>query len=616
MTTGTAAPTPVLRTLAPALRRLDERLRDWRALPRDRSLSTLQQATIEGLSSDLQRQAATLEVDRPLLVIVLMGGTGVGKSTLLNALAGSAIAQASFTRPTTRDPVVYYHESIRPDRLDKTLQGCKLIAHDRAPLEQKIIVDTPDLDSNEVTHREKLKRLLPVADVVLYVGSQEKYHDRLGWELFLEQRRRRGFAFVLNKWDRCSPLGDAESTGLRPDEDLLRDLKEEGFDQPLLFRTCAQAWIDANGQPPQVPEGEQFAELMDWLERGLTRVEIEAIKARGVGQLLQQLEAALEAARPPDLSDAAVRTTKAWQKALDAEAQAMADILLVTIDPHQREIEQHFSLEGHRRFRGLMAGFLHLATKVRYLGATVRKYLPAPLRGDLAEAAASSAWDLASFSRSCTALASDRHLDARGRALPNALQVLADQHGFPIALLNNATESAAKIDWRGRFSTVLVEVLHEVESQWARPTGSRRGLQNVFIWVGDIVPLVVLLASCLIVLNDYFHLWSQDRLFSSLYEAILFPLVAVLLTLLILYLLIIFLLPIRWPAIRSTFHRRLTERLREELGSAYLPIPQEVADRLLAERRQLDELLADCREVRQWLRTQEQAAGIEALYGD
>ena len=38
---------------------------------------------------------------------------------------------------------------------------------------------------------------------------------------------------------------------------------------------------------------------------GLTRLEIEAIKARGVGQLLAQLEQALQSASPPDLTDAA-----------------------------------------------------------------------------------------------------------------------------------------------------------------------------------------------------------------------------------------------------------------------------------------------------------------------
>jgi hypothetical protein len=605
--------TPLLRTLSPALRGLERSLRGWLDAPHRYPLSTINRATLEGLAIDLRRQAEALDVDRPLLVIMLMGGTGVGKSTLLNALAGGSIAQASFTRPTTRDPVVYYHESIKPDRLDPALRHCRLAPHDRKNLEHKIIVDTPDLDSNDLANRDKLIRLLPVADIVLYVGSQEKYHDQLGWELFLEHRKRRAFAFVLNKWDRCL---HQSSSGLRPDEDLLRDLQSEGFQSPLLFRTCAQLWVDrasTNGEvPANLPEGEQFRDLVHWLELGLTRLEIEAIKARGVSQLLEHLQQALSTVSPPDLTEIAERTRAAWSIPLNEEATATSDVLVGTLEPYQREIEHHFALEEQRRFHGLMAWYLHLFTRAKYVGSTLRnRFSFMPRTSNNVETPA--AWDLSTFTKACSDVAGNRHLDARGKALANRLLVEADHQEFPLDVLNEPIEARSALDWRQRYAGILNEVLQQVEREWSKPTGVRRVTQAVVVFLGNWVPPIALFAALIVLLWRFFKPTGENVVLHA--QDVLLPFLIVLIVLIVMHLLITWVLPLRWPAIRGEFRRRVEERVRQELHAIYEPIPGDVAQMLHDERRQIEKISVETSEVATWLQQREQSASITGLYG-
>jgi len=611
---------PLLRTLAPLLRNLEKDLRRWLDGTHRFPISMISRASLEGMAGDLRRQSEALDVERPLLTIMLMGGTGVGKSTLLNALAGTAIAQASYTRPTTRDPVVYYHQSLRSDRLDPSLRHCRLVQHDREALSQKVIVDTPDLDSNDLTNRDKLIALLPIADVVLYVGSQEKYHDRLGWELFKEQRKRKAFAFVLNKWDRCVQAG---ASGLRPDEDLLRDLNAEGFENPKLFRTVAQVWLDhqmslgkpdgerLTTRPADLPDGEQFAELMDWLELGLTKLEIEALKARGVGQLLGQLVKGMENVRPPDLTAEAERTRAAWERILREEAEVYGDVLLSTLDPYQSDIERHFSVEGQQKFGGLMGAYLRLTTRLRYAGVGWKGRIPFLPRLGEEKTESGGSWNLTAFAHECTRVAGEKVLDKRGSAVVNRLLVEADRSSFPLNLLNNAVGDASRLDWRQRYDRVLVDALVEVERHCTQPHGLRKVIQVTLVTLANVLPEIIFIGGFLWLL---FRVFMEEHYVFNFYH-VLIPFVLTLMTLLLLQILIALLLPLRWASVRGEFHKQLTRRLEETLLNVYAPLPEETAKQMLAEREQADHLAATVREVLVWLDERQSAATIAGLYG-
>jgi energy-coupling factor transporter ATP-binding protein EcfA2 len=600
---------PFLRTLAPLMRGLEKQLRTWLDGRRLYPVTMVQRAEIEGLADDLKRKSDALDVDRPLLVVMLMGGTGVGKSTLMNALAGAAVAQASFTRPTTRDPVVYFHNTVKPDRLDPALRLCRFAQHDRDALLQKVIVDTPDVDSNDLANRDKLKELLPVADVVLYVGSQEKYHDQLGWELFKEQRQRRAFAFVLNKWDRCL---DAEK-GVRPDDDLLRDLKAEGFDNPRLFRTTAQLWIDAerNGEavPKDLPPGEQFRDLRDWLEAGLTRLEIEAVKARGVGQLISQAEAVIDGVKPPDLSAQAAKVRTAWDGVLNEEAAAQADVLISTLEPYQQEVEHHFSVRGQQNFWGLTAAYLRATTKVKYLTSNLRDKIPLVPRLGSAKVDTPDDWNLTEFVQSCSRTAGERVLTQRLSALANKLLVEADQKGFPLPLLSDRVTDTTKLDWEQRFTRGLIESLTEVEAEVTRPVGWRKWVRGGFTLLANALPPIVLLTSIAVVLYQLFLLEPPSL------TMMLLPVYATLATLVFMQVVIAIALPVRWGTIREQFRDRLQQKLTTELVQAYESIPDDVAAGVREEKRQAEALAKETKQIAEWVNEREQAAHVAELYG-
>ena len=158
------------------------RLRQWSDESTCWQVVTQCQQLVQHLLSRLEPIRARVEAP---LVVATFGGTGVGKSSLVNALVGQEVTQSGRQRPTTTKPTLLVHPEaafglgllpIVQD--DEEIQVVKV---DSPLLRDIIIIDCPDPDTSESeTHSSnlaRLHRLLPYCDVLLYVSTQQKYRS-------------------------------------------------------------------------------------------------------------------------------------------------------------------------------------------------------------------------------------------------------------------------------------------------------------------------------------------------------------------------------------------------------------------------------------------------------
>ena len=171
-------------------------------------------------------------------VLALAGGTGVGKSSLLNALAGSAVSEVRAVRPTTDEPIAWVAEERREELgpLMEWLGVKQVTGHADASLAGVAVLDLPDVDSIRTEHRSRVDELLPRIDAVAWVVDPEKYDDeRLHAYLRSLAAHAPRMRFVLNKADRLAE-GQREELAA----DLRRRLAAAGIDAPRVSVVSAQ----------------------------------------------------------------------------------------------------------------------------------------------------------------------------------------------------------------------------------------------------------------------------------------------------------------------------------------------------------------------------------------
>jgi hypothetical protein len=170
------------------------------------------------------------------LVAALLGGTGVGKSSLLNALAGERVASTSPVRPHTTDPLAWIPEQAEP-ALGELLDGLGISRrHTQRRVPGMAILDMTDVDSVEFRHRRRVEEILPVVDVGIWVLDPLKYGGDSLHRQFLVPLAAAAdrMVFVLNQIDLVPP----DERGLMRSH-LVELLKADGFARPVVLEVAA-----------------------------------------------------------------------------------------------------------------------------------------------------------------------------------------------------------------------------------------------------------------------------------------------------------------------------------------------------------------------------------------
>ncbi len=329
---------------APAASRLDDPAALDLADPLARCLATADEladaATSLGLPADRLRAVGDdarrrLGFPGDAWVLALVGGTGVGKSSLLNALAGLEVSTASVLRPTTSRPVAWVpaaeREALAP--LLDWLGVQQVREHPAGDLGPVAILDLPDMDSVAGDHRARVEAVLPRVDAVAWVADPEKYHDAVLHDAFLREwlPRLARQVVVVNKADR---VGTEDARGIRADleADLAPRAAGGAARVPVLFTTSTagaadtgdlRAWISAAAEAKAIIRARVAASVVAAVRDLLVAAGLDPVHEPGPllaadrrrDAVRQATEALLRAIDMPGVEAQAVAATRASARA-------------------------------------------------------------------------------------------------------------------------------------------------------------------------------------------------------------------------------------------------------------------------------------------------------------